>query len=97
MKPVTHVLKHGDLLRLSAWLDGAQRFNPAGPPPFIALCGVSVLHLARDHDIRWVGPDNVKTAERRSKESDRGNMTAYINRLIREDGERNPKARNTKS
>lgn len=63
MKPVTHVLKHGDLLRLSAWLDGAQRFNPAGPPPFIALCGVSVLHLARDHDIRWVGPEDAAGAE----------------------------------
>lgn len=34
--------------------------------------------------------ENVKTAERRAQETDRGNTTAYINRLIREDGERNP-------
>ena len=36
-------------------------------------------------------------ADRRSCLTDRCNITAYINRLIREDGERNPKARNTKS
>ena len=55
--------------------------------------------MTRDDKVKHIrlDPDNVKTAERRSKESDRGNMTAYINRLIREDGERNPKARNTKS
>lgn len=48
--------------------------------------------MTRDDKVKHIrlDPDNVKTAERRAKESDRGNITAYINRLIREDGERHP-------
>jgi hypothetical protein len=38
-------------------------------------------------------PDCREIADRRSCETDRCNITAYISRLIREDGDRHPKTK----
>ncbi len=53
--------------------------------------------MTRDDKVKHIrlDPENEKTADRRSKETDRGNFTAYVNRLIAEDGKRHPKPKRT--